>query len=192
MKRAATLFALTAMLALPGAVMAADETFSADLTTADEVPAPTGSDGSGSAMAVISDDSSQIEYEYSYQDLTGDPIMAHIHFGQPGVAGPVMIPLGVGASPVSGTLTEADFMAVENGPQTFAEALDAIRDGGTYVNVHTEMNQAGEIRGQLEAEDLPPTDATGGAAGNSLWTALLGLVAAAALVLGVRRFAFQR
>ncbi|MBA2490089.1 MAG: CHRD domain-containing protein, partial [Chloroflexi bacterium] len=98
----------------------------------------------------------------------------------------------VGASPVSGTLTEADFMAVENGPQTFAEALDAIRDGGTYVNVHTEMNQAGEIRGQLEAEDLPPTDATGGAAGNSLWIALLGLVAAAALVLGVRRFAFQR
>lgn len=192
MKRAATLFVLTAMLAVPGAVLAADETFSADLTTADEVPAPTGSEGSGSAMVVISEDGSQIEYEYNYEDLTGDPVAAHIHFGEPGVAGPVILPLGVGPSPVSGTLTEADFMVVEGAPQTFAEFLDAIRDGGTYVNVHTEMNQSGEIRGQLEAEDLPPTDATGGTPSNSLWLTLLGLVAAAALVLGVRRFAFQR
>jgi hypothetical protein len=33
---------------------------------------------------------------------------------------------------------------------TFAQALDAIRDGGTYVNLHTAANPGGEIRGQLK------------------------------------------
>lgn len=192
MKRAATLLALTAALALPAAALAAEETFGADLTTAAEVPAPTGSEGSGSATVVISEDGTQIEYEVSYQDLTGDPTMAHIHFGAVGVAGPVVIPLTAGASPFSGTLTEADFTAVADGPQTFEEGLEAIRAGETYVNVHTETNAPGEIRGQLEEADLPPTDTADAVSRGSMALVLLLLVGAVALFLGARRFAFQR
>ncbi len=120
--------------------------------------------------------------------MTGDPVAAHIHFGAVGEAGPVMLTLVAGPTPVAGTLTEADFVPVEGGPQTYDEGLDAIREGLAYVNVHTEANPAGEIRGQLLL--LPPTD--GMTTGMATPTGLLLLVAGGmALLLSFRRFAFR-
>jgi hypothetical protein len=55
-----------------------------------------------------------------------------------GQAGPVVVPLcGPCESPASGTANAT------------AAVLDALQDGGTYVNVHTATNGPGEIRGQL-------------------------------------------
>jgi hypothetical protein len=187
MKRAATLLAISALLAMPAAVSAADETFTADLTPEAEVPPATGTSATGSATVTIRDDDS-IDYEVTYQDLTGDAVAAHIHFGGADVAGPVMLPLAHGPSPFSGTLTEADFAPVEDGPQTYQEALDAIRDGTTYINVHTEANPGGEIRGQLEA--LPPTSTSEDAGGSvPVATLLLLVMGGSVLLLGLRRFA---
>jgi hypothetical protein len=117
--------------------------------------------------------------------LTGDPILAHIHYGEVGVAGPPMWALAHGPSPFSGTVTEADFTPVSGGPQTHEEGLAAIRDGLAYVNVHTEMNQPGEIRGQLV--ELPPTSTL--ASGESLPVGLLAMmvIGAGALLFGTRR-----
>lgn len=187
MKRTALLVLVLAAFAAPGIALAAGHGFTAELTTAAEVPAPTGSDGSGSATVTINDDGS-IAYEVEYQDLTGEVVAAHIHFGAVGVAGPVMLPLAHGPSAFSGTLEEADFMPVEGGPQTYEEGLEAIRDGMTYVNLHTEMNGAGEIRGQLLA--LPPTDAATAGTTAPLGTLLMA-VGAVALLLGFRRFAVR-
>ena len=39
------------------------------------------------------------------------------------------------------------------GPGDFAKLIDAIRSGVTYVNVHTPMFPAGEIRGQINNDD---------------------------------------
>ncbi len=187
MKRTALLMLVLAVFAAPGIALAAGHGFTAELTTGAEVPAPTGSDGYGSATANINDDGS-VDYEVEYQDLTGAPVAAHIHFGEVGVAGPVMLTLAHGDSPFGGTLTEADFTPVEGGPQTYEEGLDAIRDGLTYVNIHTEMNGAGEIRGQLLA--LPPTDAP--ATGTALpISIMLMTIGAVALVFGFRRFALR-
>ncbi len=188
MKRTALLILVLAAFAAPGIALAAGHGFSAELTTEAEVPAITvPSDGSGSAMATINEDGS-IDYEVHYEDLTGEPVAAHIHFGASDVAGPVILPLAHGESPFSGTLTEADFTPAEGGPQTYDEALDAIRDGMTYVNVHTEKNGAGEIRGQLLA--LPPTDASAASTGMPIGMALLAS-GAVALLLGFRRFAVR-
>lgn len=188
MKRAAMLLLVLAVFAAPGIALAAGHGFTAELTTAEEVPpVAVPSEGSGSATATINDNDS-IDYEVEYADLTGAPVAAHIHFGAVGVAGPVMLGLAQGPSPFSGTLTEADFMPVDGGPQTYEEGLEAIRDGMTYVNVHTERNGAGEIRGQLLA--LPPTDA-GAASGSSPMAIMLLAVGAVALILGFRRFAFR-
>ncbi|MDQ3552902.1 MAG: CHRD domain-containing protein [Chloroflexota bacterium] len=189
MKRTAMLVMLLAVFAAPGAVLAAERMeFTAVLTTEDEVPPPVvESEGSGRSLVVVFDDGS-IEYDLEYRDMTGDPVAAHIHFGAVGEAGPVMLTLVAGPTPVAGTLTEADFMPVEGGPQTYEEGLDAIREGMTYVNVHTEANPAGEIRGQLIL--LPPTDASTSSSGTPIGIALLA-VAAMALVLGFRRFAFR-
>ncbi len=187
MKRTALLILVLAAFAAPGIALAAGHGFSAELTTEAEVPAPTGSEGSGSATATINENGS-IDYEVSFEDLTGPPVAAHIHFGAVGVAGPVILPLAHGDSPFSGTLTEAEFTPAEGGPQTYDEALDAIRDGMTYVNVHTEKNGAGEIRGQLLA--LPPTDASSASTGMPIGMALLAF-GAVALLLGFRRFAVR-
>lgn len=187
MKRNVLLLLALAVFAAPGIALAAGHEFSAELTTEAEVPPPAGSDGSGSATATINEDDS-VDYEVQYQDLTGAPVAAHIHYGEVGVAGPVILTLAQGDSPFSGTLTEADFTPAEGGPQTYAEALDAIRDGMTYVNVHTEANGAGEIRGQLLA--LPPTDAGAATTGVPIGIALLS-IGAVALLLGARRFAVR-
>ena len=65
-----------------------------------------------------------------------------------GSNGGVILPLVPGPSPMTGTLTSANFTA--SGPvTTFAEAVAAIRAGTTYFNLHTTANPGGEIRGQI-------------------------------------------
>ena len=101
-------------------------------------------------------------------ELEGDITQAHIHFGQAGVNGGVMIWLcandGVPAPTdtpfcegsdgfVSGALTSETVIGpgvqgIE--PGEGGAALDAIINGTTYVNVHSTAYPAGEIRGQLK------------------------------------------
>lgn len=181
------LAALALLLALPGSALAAEE-FTAQLSGDAEVP-PVDTEGSGSATVTISDDGTEIAYQVSYSGLSGDVAASHIHFGGADVAGGVILPLAHGPSPFSGTLTEADLTPVEGGPQTFEEALDAIRAGETYVNLHTAANPGGEIRGQLVAAGtMPPTSTD--PSGGGLPLGLLGIllaIAAAATVLAARR-----
>jgi hypothetical protein len=194
MRRGFALLAIAMLLALPATVLAAEQ-FTATLTVEDEVPAPTcdgGCTGSGSASGTISDDETQIEYEVTFENLSGPPVGAHIHWGVVGEAGPVILPLAHGPSPFSGTLTEADFAPAPGGPQTFAEALDAMREGDTYINIHTEANGPGEIRGQVRVVPDTATEdaASSPAAGTPVL--LLALVALAAFLFAARRFSLRR
>jgi hypothetical protein len=50
-----------------------------------------------------------------------------------------------------GTLTAANFSA-SGSITTFAQAVNAIRTGGAYFNLHTAANPGGEIRGQIVAK----------------------------------------
>jgi hypothetical protein len=194
MRRASALLAVAALVAAPAAVLAAEQ-FTANLTAEAEVPAPDvpgDYSGSGSASVTISDDESSVDVELTFENLTGPPVGAHIHFGARGEAGPIILPLDhSGGSPINQTLTEADFTPADGGPQTFAEALDAIRAGDTYVNVHTEANPPGEIRGQLRA--LPDTAAEETIPQSGYSLAVLLLVAGmATFLLTLRRFGVRR
>lgn len=195
MRRAAFILAITALLVAPATVFAA-EPFSATLTPDAEVPAatvPDGYSGSGSASATISDDETEVAVEVTCDGLTGALTGSHIHYGAQGAAGPVMLPIDhTDGCPLNQTLTEADFVPVDGGPQNFAEALDAIRGGMTYINLHTEQNAPGEIRGQLES--LPDTAAGAESqqpAGSSSMIVLL-LIGVGAFLFGLRRFSFRR
>jgi hypothetical protein len=205
MRRAAILLAIIALLAAPAAVLAQNEV-TADLTGDAETP-PVATDATGSANVVISDDGSSISFEVTFEDLSGDgtATMAHIHYGpDQSEPGPVMIwltevgvPDGSFASPISGTATEAEFVAVDGGPQNFAEAVQAIRDGDTYVNVHTAAYPGGEIRGQLMGAGEPPLPDTSAAeavpaAGGTAAVILLAAVALVTLLAGLRRFGAVR
>lgn len=189
MKKAAVFLAIAAIMAAPLTVLAA-EPFSAVLTPDAEVPPADCGDNAcaGDATVTISDDGSSIDYEVSYENLTGAVTGSHIHFGGADVAGPVMIPFEHGDSPFSGTFNEADYAAADGIPDTWEGALDAIREGNAYVNVHTEQNPGGEIRGQLEA--LPDTavgESTGPTSVLSLGSILLAILGAAILTVALRR-----
>lgn len=104
------------------------------------------------------------------EDIT-DVTAAHIHLGQPGENGPVLVPLFTGPpkeGDFSGTLAEGTLSAANIEPvegMTVEQVIGAIQSGGTYVNVHTEQNPDGEIRGQLIFFGAGAPDATGTTSG---------------------------
>jgi hypothetical protein len=155
--------AVVAGLALAGPASADPDRRSmrAFLNGYSEVPAVS-STGRGVLIVRIAEDESAIEYTLSYRDLEGViTTAAHIHFGQPGVAGGVSaFVCGGGTTPacpavegtVSGTILAADVVGPA-GQGIAAGELDeliaAMRRRFTYVNVHTDKHPTGEIRGAI-------------------------------------------
>ncbi|MBF6025543.1 CHRD domain-containing protein [Lysobacter niastensis] len=149
------------------AAQAEDKVFKVDLVSTQEVPAlSTG--GSGEFRARISNNGSEIQYELTYDGLTGSPTQAHIHFGQRAVNGGISAflctnlgnaPAGVQtqacpAQPgvIIGTITTADVIGPAGqgiAAGELDELISAIRAGAAYVNVHTAAFPGGEIRSQL-------------------------------------------
>jgi len=117
------------------------------LTGAQEVP-PVGGNLSGSSDIAITltkcpSSTTSLSCPQAFGTVTVDgftPTAAHIHRGKAGANGPVVITL------------------VKTGPNTFAvpdrtfvtdSDLLAYNDNELYVNVHSEKNPNGEVRGQL-------------------------------------------
>jgi hypothetical protein len=141
----------------------------ARLTGFQEVP-PVSTVARGKFTGEVNQAATELQYEISYSDLEGAVIMSHIHFGQKGVAGGIMIwlcgtaaspgPAGTPVCPASGTVSRTVTAADVVGPAgqgisagEFAEALRAIGSGNAYANVHSTKFPAGEIRGQIRADD---------------------------------------
>lgn len=78
---------------------------------------------------------------------------SHIHQGAQGENGEVVVPLFNFDTPQNmvsenGTIT-ADILTGPMGGKTIADLITAMKDGNTYVVIHTEQNPNGEIRGQI-------------------------------------------
>jgi hypothetical protein len=67
--------------------------------------------------------------------------MAHIHQAAAGQNGPVIIPL---------TRTAENTWSVPAGAKLTEAQFEAFKAGNLYVNVHTDANKGGEVRGQLK------------------------------------------
>jgi hypothetical protein len=130
-----------------GQIVAAGNAHFADLAGFQENP-PVATAATGKGTAVISADGSTITYLVTYSGLSGTANAAHIHTGAVGTNGGVILPLTVGPSPMTGTLTSTNFTA-SGAVTTFAQAVAAIQAGTTYFNIHTTANPGGEIRGQI-------------------------------------------
>jgi len=140
----------------------------AHLRGLNEVP-PTTSRGTATLHGTISDNETFISFTLTFNNLTGNPLAAHIHFAQKKVNGGVMVFFcGGGGKPacpaatsgtVTGTITAADIVgpAAQGIPPApngqFADVVRAIRTGNAYANMHTAMFPAGEIRGQVLTGD---------------------------------------
>jgi hypothetical protein len=128
--------------------------------------------GHGTFVAKINSNNQSITFTETWMGLTGPPLFSHIHFGQPGVSGGIVVFLCGPTGPsnpnqpacaqttsgkATGTLTAKDVFnpsndqGVNNG--SFADLLRIIRSGEAYANVHTTRFPGGEIRGQIHISD---------------------------------------
>jgi hypothetical protein len=137
--------------------------FGARLTGFEETPSES-TPGHGNFRARIMNGGNTIHFMLHYEDFEaaeGSTTAAHIHFGQRGVAGGVSAFLCGGGgrppcTPTEGTF-EGDIVAADViGPSgqgiaagEMDELIRAMRKGYTYANVHTTLNPAGLIRGQI-------------------------------------------
>lgn len=160
------------LAAAPADAQGNNRRFVTNLRGFEEVPAIS-TLGRGRFEATVSEDGSEMDYSLVYSNLTGNILQSHIHIGQEGVNGGIMVflctnlgngPAGTPACPspgteVTGTITAADVVsaAVAQGipPGQLGPVLRAMRGGVTYVNVHTNVYPAGEIRGQLDFRGRP-------------------------------------
>ena len=119
------------------------QTFTAKLSGKDEVP-PVNTQATGMAKFQLSSDGKEINYDLTTTNLNGF-MMAHIHQGKSGENGqPITTPLQMG----KGKITSSDLQGSLAGKQ-ISDLVDLMKNGGAYVNVHTNQNQNGEIRGQI-------------------------------------------
>jgi hypothetical protein len=135
------------------------ERFSASLAGANEVP-PINSAGTAAFEMTISD---TITFSLTFSGLSSNLVVSHLHFAPTKVAGGVMIFLcGGGNQPAcpaatSGTITGTITAANVTGPSAqgitagdLTSALEAVRDGLSYANMHTTTFPGGEIRGNVK------------------------------------------
>jgi hypothetical protein len=142
--------------------------FSANLTGDSEVP-PVTTNATGSAEFELNDDGDEMSYDLEVEDIEGG-LFAHIHQGSDSENGPIVVTLfnatdgptdEIDGTLESGTFTSEDFEGPLQG-QNMTDLVDAIEGGQAYVNVHTEANPPGEVRGTIESAPAPASDDAGG------------------------------
>jgi hypothetical protein len=113
----------------------------ATLTGNVEVPGPGDPDGAGTASVNIDVSKRELCYEVSVQRI-GRPTGMHIHEGEAGKAGDIVVPLTTPTASDTTTMGCSNIDATLMGrimgtPQRF------------YVNVHSDAHPQGAVRGQL-------------------------------------------
>jgi hypothetical protein len=138
MLKSASLFAaLAATVILAGPASADVVKMKATLDGKSEVPANQ-TKGSGTADVTYDSASKKVTWKMTYSGLTGPATMAHFHGpAEAGKNASVAVPITPATSPSEGSATLTD-----------AQAADLMA-GKYYINVHTEANKGGEIRGQV-------------------------------------------
>jgi CHRD domain len=127
-----------------GTAVAAPISFTVPLTGAQQVP-PVETSGSGTADLTYDPSTRVVTWSITYSGLSSPATMAHFH----GPAGPgqnagVQIWLTKMGGPVSSPITGRATLTPQQAQQFMA--------GQWYINLHTQMHPAGEIRGQV----VPP------------------------------------
>lgn len=159
-----------ALLFSAGVAFAAPQTFTANLSSANNVGA-SGASLTGTATVTVDTSSGQVCAKVT-SNVEGAVAM-HLHKGASGANGPVAVPLDVksinGAS-ICATATPAVAAAIAADP------------AGYYVNIHTPASPAGALRGQLAS--ATPTGVNAGSGGQAGTTQGLNIALVALMVAG--------
>jgi len=135
----------------PNTVFANHE-FATNMTGQQEVP-PVDTQAVGEAILV--QDLPLNKTMHYFVNVTGiqGVTQGHIHNAVEGENGPIVVTLFNFNSPQNEVLQNSNFTASKlEGPmqgKSMSDLIAAMNNGSTYINVHTEQNPEGEIRGQL-------------------------------------------
>jgi hypothetical protein len=158
MRRLIGTFMLAAAACAATATSAAAQTFTltAALTGSEETPAPGNNTGAfGNATVTVDLGARTVAYRVEVFNLPSGVTASHIHVGGPGTTGPIIVnfapPLTASNDfSYAGTVPQGEFlMRGDQGIRSADDVFQAILGGNTYVNVHSQVNPAGEIRGRL-------------------------------------------
>lgn len=129
-------------------------TFTADLSGGNEVPGVVTGSG-GTATVTLDAATNEVTWVIDVYNLPTGVTASHIHVGSPGVSGPVIVNFTVVATTsndfrISGSANLSAILArPAQGINSADDAKQAMLNGDTYVNVHSQANPGGEIRGPL-------------------------------------------
>ena len=132
-----TAWLLAGQLVMLSAAFAETIIFKADLKASNEVP-PNNSKATGLVEAIFDTATKNLSWTITFSGLSGPAIGAHLHGpGEPGKNAGIVLPFNFVLSPIKGSATLTDIQATD------------LMAGRWYVNIHSELNPGGEIRGQL-------------------------------------------
>ena len=130
-------FSVMAVCAAMGVGMASAADVMVTLSGSQEVP-PVTTSATGSGTITVAADQS-ISGSVKTTGIKGTA--AHIHVAASGANGPVIVPL---------TKDGDNGWAVGPGAKLQYAHYQAFKDGNLYINVHSEANKGGELRGQIK------------------------------------------
>ncbi len=124
----------------------AREGYTYDICSEQEIPAPTGAANvSGSGMFAFNRDMDEAHLMVTVNELSAAFSGAHIHNAATGETGGVIFPF------TDNWANGGAFLYFTGDSETpfNGDFAEIIRNGNAYVNIHTENNPAGEVRGQI-------------------------------------------
>jgi hypothetical protein len=142
---------VAATLGAGSAAAVGGNTLTATLTGAAEVPGPGDPDGTGTAEIRINPGLKSVCYTVTWAGLDAPVWGGHIHVGNAGTAGDIVVTLFGGPTlprtDYPGTFTVSDCVTTSVSSAQLADIID--NPSGYYVNLHTDLYPGGAIRGQL-------------------------------------------
>ncbi len=117
------------------------------LNSVQELPANQ-SPATGTANVTYDKSTRKLTYIITYENLSGNPTMGHIHGNAPrGSNAGVLFPFQSLPTATSGAITGSETLT--------AQQEDDLLNGLYYFNIHTSAYPGGEIRGQIEFYSQP-------------------------------------
>jgi hypothetical protein len=137
-----------AVLAIGSTVAAGGRPFTLALSSEVEVPAPN-DEATGTAGLRINPGTREVCFEISWDDVAGTVVASHIHVAPVGVAGPIVVPLFMGAqvSDANGDGSASGCVTSDLSARELARIVS--HPSNYYLNVHSSQNGPGAIRAQL-------------------------------------------
>lgn len=149
------IFAGVFVLAAAAQAQAQTYTFTAKLSGGNETPALVITGAGGTATVTLDTAANTVSWVIDVYNLPSGVTAGHIHVGAPGVGGPTLINFTVVAGTsndfrISGSAVASDLTARQpQGINSWDDFEQAMLSGDCYVNVHSQVNPGGEIRGPL-------------------------------------------